>query len=309
MLKLNGVLAFCIDEREVFRASDASVITSSKSAGYAVQNPFTGGLFYPPATSSEDFALPQLGSISLPFTESGHSQAGARELNAITGFSDDKFVDPFGGSGTTGHAVLQLNKETDTNRNFILMETGNIENGGGFKFTMLDKQINNQAILQMERNELIDTIIASRIDKYQQKYQNLQILKSDNYHYLIAKNSNQEGFFLIWDGPNQNVNFTKEVYQKVVQEATENNLKPPYHVYARLYLCQVDTQVEPKQTLSITIPISLYQKLQQEVGKGKISQFIKNLVEKELSEEEEKLAQAYKKCYANNPQLLAEVKL
>ena len=59
--------------------------------------------------------------------------------------------------------------------------------------------------------------------------------------FLIAKNSNQEGFFLIWDGSSQNVNFTKEVYQKLVQEATENNLKPPYHAYARLYLCQVDT--------------------------------------------------------------------
>ncbi|MCE8163938.1 MAG: site-specific DNA-methyltransferase [Candidatus Moeniiplasma glomeromycotorum] len=186
-------------------------------------------------------------------------------------------LDPFAGSGTTGHAVLQLNKETGANRSFILMETGNLENndnycrtllqkrlaaaitgkwaddkeheplGGGFKFTALDKQINNQAILQMERNELIDTIIASRIDKYQQKYQNLQILKSEVYsakqkhRYLIAKNSNQEGFFLIWDGPNQNVNFTKEVYQKVVLEANENNLNPPYHVYARLYLCQVDS--------------------------------------------------------------------
>jgi len=61
----------------------------------------------------------------------------------------------------------------------------------------LDKQINTSAILAMERAELIDTIIASRIDKYQQKYQNLQILKSENYRYLIAKNSNQEGFFLI----------------------------------------------------------------------------------------------------------------
>jgi len=42
----------------------------------------------------------------------------------------------------------------------------------------------------MERAELIDTIIASRIDKYQQKYQNLQILKNENCRYLIAKNSN-----------------------------------------------------------------------------------------------------------------------
>ena len=31
----------------------------------------------------------------------------------------------------------------------------------------------------MKRDELINTIIASRIDKYQQKYQNLQILKSE----------------------------------------------------------------------------------------------------------------------------------
>jgi adenine-specific DNA-methyltransferase len=69
----------------------------------------------------------------------------------------------------------------------------------------------------------------------------LQLLKNENCRYLVAKNINQEGFFLIWDGPNQNINFTKEIYQKVVQEAAENNLKSPYHVYARLYLCQVDT--------------------------------------------------------------------
>ena len=94
----------------------------------------------------------------------------------------------------------------------------------------------------MERAELIDTIIASRIDKYQQKYQGLQLLKDQKYRYLIAKNANREGFFLIWDGPNQNANFTKEVYEKIVHEAKENGfIKTPYHVYARLYLCQVDT--------------------------------------------------------------------
>ena len=34
-------------------------------------------------------------------------------------------------------------------------------------------------------------------------------------------------------------------------------------------------KAEPKQALSITIPITLYQRLQKEVGKGKISKFIK----------------------------------
>ncbi|RHZ36900.1 hypothetical protein [endosymbiont GvMRE of Glomus versiforme] len=63
-------------------------------------------------------------------------------------------------------------------------------------------------------------------------------------------------------------------------------------------------QVEPKQTLSITIPITLYQRLQQEVGKGKISKFIKETVEEKLEQEKEDLAKAYQECYANNPHLL-----
>ncbi|MEG7978763.1 MAG: site-specific DNA-methyltransferase [Mollicutes bacterium UO1] len=108
--------------------------------------------------------MPQLGSISLPFTESGHSQAGVRELNAITGFSDDKFVgvkplklfkkiiqlwcspnglvlDPFAGTSTTGQAVLQLNKETGANRSFILVETGNMENGDNYCRTLLQRRL------------------------------------------------------------------------------------------------------------------------------------------------------------------------
>jgi hypothetical protein len=68
-------------------------------------------------------------------------------------------------------------------------------------------------------------------------------------------------------------------------------------------------RLEPKQTLSITIPITLYQRLQQEVGKGKISKFIKETVEEKLTEQESKLAQEYRECYTNNPHLLEEAKL
>jgi len=57
------------------------------------------------------------------------------------------------------------------------------------------------------------------------------------------------------------------------------------------------------------LPFPLYEKLLNKAGKGHVSTFIKNLVEKELSEEEEKLGQAYKECYANNPHLLEEAKL
>jgi adenine-specific DNA-methyltransferase len=42
---------------------------------------------------------------------------------------DGLVLDPFAGTGTTGEAVLQLNKITATNRSFILIEKGNLSNG------------------------------------------------------------------------------------------------------------------------------------------------------------------------------------
>jgi adenine-specific DNA-methyltransferase len=79
-----------------------------------------------------------------PNAEVGHNQEATKELNEILGRADvfdnpkpsrlilrvlqlgtDKdslVMDSFGGSGTTGHAVLQLNKQDGGNRRFILVE-------------------------------------------------------------------------------------------------------------------------------------------------------------------------------------------
>lgn len=43
-------------------------------------------------------------------------------LNSISGESDNIILDFFAGSGTTGHAVMQLNAEDDGNRKFILCQ-------------------------------------------------------------------------------------------------------------------------------------------------------------------------------------------
>lgn len=67
--------------------------------------------------------------------------------------------------------------------------------------------------------------------------------------------------------------------------------------------------MERIRTFSINLPFPLYEKLVNKAGKGRVSTFIKKLVEKELSDEDEKLGQAYKKCYTNNPHLLEEAKL
>lgn len=67
--------------------------------------------------------------------------------------------------------------------------------------------------------------------------------------------------------------------------------------------------MERIRTFSINLPFPLYEKLVNKAGKGRVSTFIKKLVEKELSNEEEKLGQAYRECYTNNPHLLKEAKL
>lgn len=68
-------------------------------------------------------------------------------------------------------------------------------------------------------------------------------------------------------------------------------------------------KVETRYTFSIRLPLSLYQKLLNEAGKGKVSTFIKEVLEERFVEKESCLGNAYKECYTNNPHLLKEAKL
>jgi predicted DNA-binding protein len=64
-----------------------------------------------------------------------------------------------------------------------------------------------------------------------------------------------------------------------------------------------------KHTFSIQLPISLYQKIVNEAGKGKVSTFIREIVEEKFIEKTSCLGNAYKECYTNNPHLLEEANL
>ena len=56
---------------------------------------------------------------------------------------------------------------------------------------------------------------------------------------------------------------------------------------------------EPRCTFSINLPISLYQKLVDEAGRGKIGTFIKNVLEKELVGNDKQLILAHKRVAKN----------
>jgi adenine-specific DNA-methyltransferase len=245
--------------------------------------------------ADEDYDIPDdLGATSWDHEQSGHSQTGIKELDAIVGPNhgfatvkplrlfekiiqlwcppDGLVIDPFGGSGTTGHAVMGLNYRTGSNRRFVLIEQGRPQKGdsyaqtltadrlaraasgvwangqgqsvgGGFTFVKLGQKVDGATLLRMERDELLDNVIASHFDANSRRGDRLIRIVDETkpYRYLIARNNEHEGFFLIWDGPDSNTDFTGKVYEACAEEAERAQLKPsPYYVYARLYKYQTE---------------------------------------------------------------------
>ena len=244
--------------------------------------------------ADEDFRALELDSLSWEHSMSGTSDVGQRELNAIVGRGhnfatvkplmlfkkiisiwsppDALIVDPFAGSGTTGQAVLELNRDAGSTRKFALIEQGRPEAGdsyartllaerlrrvitgdwandkgvpapGGFRFAKLDKKVDAETVLRMERAEMLDTIIGSHYDLSRRRGAGLASLTHHGFRYLAAKNTEDEGFFLVWDGPDKNTDFTEEVYEAITKEARTTGLASTYHVYARLYIYQTGNVV------------------------------------------------------------------
>lgn len=242
--------------------------------------------------ADEDIDEPEiLGSTSWDHVESGHSQAGVNELTAVVGSGhgfdtvkplklfkkiiqiwcpqDGLVLDPFAGSGTTGQAVLELNRDAQSSRQFVLIERGNPESkdkfarsltadrlkrvvdgkwangkgepaGGGFDFYTLTRAIDAGALLAMERTEMVDTVVSSHPDTSGSRSENLVRIDDSECQYLVAKNQANEGFYLVWDGADKPSAIDENVYIKCVEEGEKHGLNPKYHVYSRYHLFATD---------------------------------------------------------------------
>jgi len=237
--------------------------------------------------SDDDYEDPLVvDSVSWDHTQSGHSQAGVNELTAVVGKGhnfrtvkpmrlmkkiiqiwckpDGIVLDPFAGSGTTAHAVLELNKESDAGRRFILIEQGNDEKGdhyaktltadrvkrvitgkwksgdreplgGGFRyFTLKREKVDANAVNALAREELMDLLLVSYWDRNDKAKSYLRRLPVGEHKHLFAMNSRNEGFFLVWTAPDQPSTLTRTVFKEIVQEAKAAGLAGRYHVYAAL---------------------------------------------------------------------------
>ena len=233
----------------------------------------------------EEFVL---GCQSWEHSESGHSQTGMNELNYILGRGHDfetvkplkliekviqlwcpkngMVMDPFAGSGTTGHAVLELNYLSDSNRNFILIEkgekddkyastltrerlkraitgervdkTGNVKVmeealDGGFLYWELEQKVDAKAILDLRRDELVDMVIASHWEEDKRRNSSIIERIDKDYQYLVGKNILEEGFFIVWNGKDSVGKLDQDTYMQILKEAKQEGVKSPYHVYAR----------------------------------------------------------------------------
>lgn len=243
--------------------------------------------------ADEDIESPDvLGSVSWDHEESGHSQTGVTELTSIVGkghgFETVKplslitkliqiwcppkgvVLDPFAGSGTTGHAVLHLNAHQGSDRRFIMIEQGRPDNGdsyaqtltvdrltrviegthaaetkeglgGGFTFKSLEKRVDGKTLLLMERDEMVDTVVASHTNSNRRRTTILTSIDPETpFTYLVAKNAENEGIYLVWAGAGKNTDLTEEVYEDIVDEGEAYGLARVYHVYSRLNLLVTD---------------------------------------------------------------------
>ena len=235
--------------------------------------------------ADEDYETPlEIDSQSWDHEESGHSQTGINELDAIVGKGHDfrtvkplrlfkKIIqiwcrpdgivlDPFAGSGTTGHAVLELNRDSGTSRRFILIEQGNTEKGdhyaktltadrvrraitgawasgkqdpapGGFRFVELKREkIDANAVNALAREEMIDLLLTSYWDRAEKAKSYLQRLPIGSHKYLFAVNAKSEGFFLVWESADKPSVLNRDAFRAIVAEAQQAKVATRYHIYA-----------------------------------------------------------------------------
>lgn len=233
----------------------------------------------------EEFERPiLLGSQSWDHKVAGTSKRGTIELSNVMGDVNFETVkplelieklihlwcpkqgivmDPFAGTGTTGHAVLELNRVAESNRRFILIEQGRPERGdpyaraltaervrraitgewhvgkkeplgGGFRFTQLSKAVDAEAVMALEREEMLDLLLTSHWDQSERATAHLKRFPAGTHSYLFASNGRGEGYFLVWNGPGKPSILDRAAFRGIAEEAKVAGLKAPYHVYASI---------------------------------------------------------------------------
>lgn len=166
-------------------------------------------------------------------------------LIGFAGDSDVLVLDPFAGSGTTGHAVMRLNAADGGSRRFIMIEEGTTEDRycrtfiaprlkaaiqkeglpSGFTFETTGRRLNRDAILELEREAIANLIVHTDATG---KGKGITRVAGE---YVIGHNSRQEAICLCWSGRAKSA-ITREVLVAMFDEAKVRGLRRPLRAYA-----------------------------------------------------------------------------
>ncbi|GAA3707628.1 hypothetical protein GCM10022204_26970 [Microlunatus aurantiacus] len=166
-------------------------------------------------------------------------------LVGAAGGKDALVLDAFAGSGTTGDAILQLNRKDGGNRRFALIEEGNGEDqyartlvaerlkraiemdslATGFTFMRTGAQLDRKAILSLEREK-----IAAVICQTDRSGARSGIRAVTGSKFIIGSNQRGEAIALHWLGPvDSEVNI--DIINAAITEAKSLGLKTPVRIY------------------------------------------------------------------------------
>jgi len=166
-------------------------------------------------------------------------------LIGAAGNRDSIVFDPFAGSGTTGEAVLQLNRLDGGKRRFILIEEGNSEDDyaktltaprirkaiekdkldAGFSFLRTGRELDREAILGLEREKIIAVICQT-----DRTGAGSGIRRVDKKKWVIGANQRSEAIALVWNGTT-NSRVTTKIINETLAEAKKLGLKAPVRIY------------------------------------------------------------------------------
>ena len=90
----------------------------------------------------------------------------------------------------------------------------------------------------MRKDELIDVVITSHWENDRRGGSGLIRIEDGEYKYLVGRNEENEGYFLIWNGEDKIGQLDTESYSIIIKEGKKAGLKQPYHVYARYEIYQ-----------------------------------------------------------------------
>jgi hypothetical protein len=119
-----------------------------------------------------------------------------------------------------------------------------------------------RALVAAQREELVAAVIEPCFASSGRRKPYLRRPGGGTYRYLVAQNADEEGFYLVWDGPGENRDFNEDVYEACAAEALRARLQPVYHVWSRFNLFATPgviwSQVPGNATAGFSGPVTVH---------------------------------------------------